>query len=236
MMKKVGLVIQILLILFLCGCNEKEIVTEDDSVLSSEQIITVDSNDTSQNGDLIDDFLNGDIPAYYDDDRPLWFKDMLFDEAEWDSYSLGVRAGFVMKSYKEYYEYITAGEEHWGSLDYIDFDNDGEDEQSLNGPYGGMCLDIQGDCVRIMAHGQGTAIVLDYVLVDDIYWIVYKDTTHSGRQHYHFIRYNGGESIEEEHILEWHEDENGERRHYYDDEVITEEKYEEIRMQYFEEK
>ena len=209
MMKKVGLVIQILLILFLCGCNEKEIVTEDDSVLSSEQIITVDSNDTSQNGDLIDDFLNGDIPAYYDDDRPLWFKDMLFDEAEWDSYSLGVRA---------------------------DFDNDGEDEQSLNGPYGGMCLDIQGDCVRIMAHGQGTAIVLDYVLVDDIYWIVYKDTTHSGRQHYHFIRYNGGESIEEEHILEWHEDENGERRHYYDDEVITEEKYEEIRMQYFEEK
>lgn len=209
MMKKVGLVIQILLILFLCGCNEKEIVTEDDSVLSSEQIITVDSNDTSENGDLIDDFLNGDIPAYYDDDRPLWFKDMLFDEAEWDSYSLGVRA---------------------------DFDNDGEDEQSLNGPYGGMCLDIQGDCVRIMAHGQGTAIVLDYVLVDDIYWIVYKDTTHSGRQHYHFIRYNGGESIEEEHILEWHEDENGERRHYYDDEVITEERYEEIRMQYFAEK
>ncbi|MBE5886141.1 MAG: hypothetical protein E7284_07020 [Lachnospiraceae bacterium] len=209
MMKKVGLVIQILLILFLCGCNEKEIVTEDDSVLSSEQIITVDSNDTSENRDLIDDFLNGDIPAYYDDDRPLWFKDMLFDEAEWDSYSLGVRA---------------------------DFDNDGEDEQSLNGPYGGMCLDIQGDCVRIMAHGQGTAIVLDYVLVDDIYWIVYKDTTHSGRQHYHFIRYNGGESIEEEHILEWHEDENGERRHYYDDEVITEERYEEIRMQYFEEK
>lgn len=209
MMKKVGLVIQILLILFLCGCNEKEIVTEDDSVLSSEQIITVDSNDTSENGDLIDDFLNGDIPAYYDDDRPLWFKDMLFDEAEWDSYSLGVRA---------------------------DFDNDGEDEQSLNGPYGGMCLDIQGDCVRIMAYGQGTAIVLDYVLVDDIYWIVYKDTTHSGRQHYHFIRYNGGESIEEEHILEWHEDENGERRHYYDDEVITEEKYEEIRVQYFAEK
>lgn len=209
MMKKVGLVIQILLILFLCGCNEKEIVTEDDSVLSSEQIITVDSNDTLENGDLIDDFLNGDIPAYYDDDRPLWFKDMLFDEAEWDSYSLGVRA---------------------------DFDNDGEDEQSLNGPYGGMCLDIQGDCVRIMAHGQGTAIVLDYVLVDDIYWIVYKDTTHSGRQHYHFIRYNGGESIEEEHILEWHEDENGERRHYYDDEEITEERYEEIRTQYFEEK
>lgn len=209
MMKKVGLVIQILLILFLCGCNEKEIVTEDDSVLSSEQIITVDSNDTSENGDLIDDFLNGDIPAYYDDDRPLWFKDMLFDEAEWDSYSLGVRA---------------------------DFDNDGEDEQSLNGPYGGMCLDIQGDCVRIMAYGQGTAIVLDYVLVDDIYWIVYKDTTHSGRQHYHFIRYNGGESIEEEHILEWHEDENGERRHYYDDEEITEERYEEIRVQYFEEK
>lgn len=209
MMKKVGLVIQILLILFLCGCNEKEIVTEDDSVLSSEQIITVDSNDTSENRDLIDDFLNGDIPAYYDDDRPLWFKDMLFDEAEWDSYSLGVRA---------------------------DFDNDGEDEQSLNGPYGGMCLDIQGDCVRIMAYGQGTAIVLDYVLVDDIYWIVYKDTTHSGRQHYHFIRYNGGESIEEEHILEWHEDENGERRHYYDDEEITEEKYEEIRVQYFAEK
>lgn len=209
MMKKVGLVIQILLILFLCGCNEEEIVTEDDSVLSSEQIITVDSNDTSENRDLIDDFLNGDIPAYYDDDRPLWFKDMLFDEAEWDSYSLGVRA---------------------------DFDNDGEDEQSLNGPYGGMCLDIQGDCVRIMAHGQGTAVVLDYVLVDDIYWIVYKDTTHSGRQHYHFIRYNGGESIEEEHILEWHEDENGERRHYYDDEEITEEKYEEIRMQYFAEK
>lgn len=209
MMKKVGLVIQILLILFLCGCNEKKIVTEDDSVLSSEQIITVDSNDTSENRDLIDDFLNGDIPAYYDDDRPLWFKDMLFDEAEWDSYSLGVRA---------------------------DFDNDGEDEQSLNGPYGGMCLDIQGDCVRIMAHGQGTAIVLDYVLVDDIYWIVYKDTTHSGRQHYHFIRYNGGESIEEEHILEWHEDENGERRHYYDDEEITEERYEEIRTQYFEEK
>lgn len=208
-MKKIILIIFNFIIVCLCGCNNEDAVQENSNVFSSEHIIIIDINNEEQSGDLIDDFLNGDIPAYYDDDRPLWFKDMLFDEAEWDSYSLGVRA---------------------------DFDNDGEDEQSLNGPYGGMCLDIQGDCVRIMAYGQGTAIVLDYVLVDDIYWIVYKDTTHSGRQHYHFIRYNGGQSIEEEHILEWHEDENGERRHYYDDEEITEERYEEIRTQYFAEK
>lgn len=207
-MKKIILIIFNFIIVCLCGCNNEDAVLENSNAFNSEHIIIADINDEEKNGDLIDDFLNGDIPAYYDNDRPLWFKDLLFDEAEWDSYSLGVRA---------------------------DFDNDGENEQILNGPYGGMCLDIQGDCVRIMAHGQGTATVLDYVLVDDIYWIVYKDTGHC-RAYFHFIRYNGGENIEEEHILEWHDDENGERRHYYDDEVITEEKYEEIRMQYFEEK
>lgn len=204
-MKKLILLIFNLIIICLCGCNNEDTVLENSNVFSSEHIIITDINDEKQNGDLIDDFFNGDIPAYYNSGGLLWFKDLLFDEESWDSYSLGVRA---------------------------DVDNDGENEQILNGPYGGMCLDIQGDCVRIMEHGQGTAVVLDYVLVGDIYWIVYKDTGHR-RAYFHFIRYCGGETIEEEHILKWSEEENGERRYYYDDEEITKEEYEDIVMKYY---
>lgn len=204
-MKKLILIVFIFIIVCLCGCNNENIVSENSNAFNSEHIIVMDINDEEPNGDLINAFLDGDIPAYFDNDTFFWFKDLSFDEESWDSFSLGLRA---------------------------DVDNDGENEQILEGPYGGMCLDVREERVWVLAHGQGTATVVECILVDDIYWIVYKDTGHR-RAYFHFIRYCGGETIEEEHILKWSEEENNERRYYYDDEEITKEEYEDILMKYY---
>ena len=92
--------------------------------------------------------------------------------------------GFAMRNYEDFYDDITAGERDiWGSLEYTDFDNDGEDELIIHG-YTGSCLffDTIGDIVyKVLRTGstsdmasvaviQGEKVIerADFLFVGDI--------------------------------------------------------------------
>jgi len=121
---------------------------------------------------LLDAFLDNAVPAYYDDDeRVLMFEQLPMYEEDWAAYSVGER---------------------------IDLDNDGEREQIMEGPYGGLYLDARDQKVYVFAEGEGTAGVLSYTEYEDAVWIVHRDTTHGGRQIYWLTKYDGGKHIVDE--------------------------------------
>ncbi len=159
--------------------------------------------------ELLDAFLAGEIPAFYDDgdEKGFLFDQLSHDEDEWDCHSVGER---------------------------IDLDNDGENEQIVNGPYGGLYFDARDGKVYVLAEGEGTARELSYAVYDHATWIVHSDTSHVGRQTYWLTRYEGGENIADEFKLgaEYWEsaddtyDENSDFT--YRDEEISMEEYEEL--------
>lgn len=122
------------------------------------------------NEELLDAFLAGEIPAVYEneDDSVILYDQLPHDEDDWLCYSEGER---------------------------IDLDNDGENEQVVNGPYGGIFLDARDGKVYVLASGEGTARVLSYADYDNATWIVHRDTSHGGRQKFWLTRYDGGENI-----------------------------------------
>ncbi len=134
---------------------------------------------------LLDAFLDNAVPAYFnDDERVLMFEQLPMYEEDWAAYSVGER---------------------------IDLDNDGEREQIMEGPYGGLYLDARDQKVYVFAEGEGTAGVLSYTEYEDAVWIVHRDTTHMGRQMYWLTRYNGEGEIEDEFQLsaEYWDSQNG---------------------------
>ncbi|MDE6620272.1 MAG: hypothetical protein K2K74_07255 [Lachnospiraceae bacterium] len=127
----------------------------------------------SQSEELLDAFLAGEIPVFYDDEeKSYWVYDWLWvDEKGYSAYSIGER---------------------------IDLDNDGEDEQIINGPYGGNYLDARDGKVYVLAQGGGTGGELFFTHYDDAVWIVHCDITHAGRQMYWLTRYDGDGNIVDE--------------------------------------
>lgn len=127
----------------------------------------------SQSEELLDAFLAGEIPVFYDDEeKSYWVYDWLWvDEKGYSAYSIGER---------------------------IDLDNDGEDEQIINGPYGGNYLDARDEKVYVLAQGGGTGGELFFTHYDDAVWIVHCDITHAGRQMYWLTRYDGDGNIVDE--------------------------------------
>lgn len=123
--------------------------------------------------ELLDAFLAGEIPAFYDEsgEASINFDQLPTDEEDWSSYSVGER---------------------------VDLDNDGEKELILDGPYGGMYIDARAGKVYVLATGEGTAGVLSYTDYDNAIWIVHSDTTHAGRQTYWLTRYDGDGKITDE--------------------------------------
>lgn len=99
------------------------------------------------------------------------FDQLPFDEQDWFSYTAGER---------------------------IDLDNDGENEQIVNGPYGGIYFDARDGKVYVLAEGEGTTGLLSYTDYDGATWIVHCDTTHRGRQTYWLTRYDGEGNIVDE--------------------------------------
>ena len=96
---------------------------------------------------LLDAFLAGEIPAIYEegDDSVIMYDQLPHDEEDWECYSVGER---------------------------IDLDNDGENEQIVNGPYGGIYFDARR--------------------------VLHTDTSHAGRQLFWLTRYEGGGNIADE--------------------------------------
>ena len=163
---------------------------------------------------LLDAFLASEIPAIYDDDDELviMYDQLPHDEDDWECYSVGER---------------------------IDLDNDGENEQIVNGPYGGIYLDARDGKVYVLARGEGTAGFLSYADYDNATWIVHSDTTHAGRQMFWLTQYDGKGNIVDEFKLMagyWDStddkyDENSDFT--YRDEKITMREYEELREEIF---
>ena len=122
---------------------------------------------------LLDAFLAGEIPAIYEegDDSVIMYDQLPHDEEDWECYSVGER---------------------------IDLDNDGENEQVVNGPYGGIYFDARDGKVYVLASGEGTAGVLSYADYDNATWVVHSDTSHVGRQLFWLTRYEGGGNIADE--------------------------------------
>lgn len=168
----------------------------------------------SEPEELLDAFLAGEIPAIYDNgnEEVILFDQLPHDEDEWYCYSVGER---------------------------IDLDNDGENEQIVNGPYGGMYFDARDGQVYVLAEGEGTTGVLSYVDYDQATWIVHRDTSHWGRQIYWLVRYDGGGNVVDEFKLgaEYWDSAGGEYDENsdftYRDEKISMTEYEELRKEIF---
>ncbi len=199
------LLFSLLLLLTECGRNNEETASET---------FGSDSTVKSESEELLDAFLAGDIPAFYDNEEEsvIMFEWLMVDEEDYFSYSVGER---------------------------IDLDNDGENEQIVNGPYGGIYFDARNGKVYVLSEGEGTAGVLFYTDYDSATWIVHSDTTHAGRQTYWLTRYDGEGNIADEFKLGaeyWdspHDkyDENSDFT--YRDEKISMAEYEALRKEIF---
>ena len=116
-------------------------------------------------------FLNGEVMAYREgSDEGFYISDLNMNPDDPESYRVG---------------------------QMLDLDNDGEDEQIILGPYGGMYLDQSKSDgkVKVLAEGDGTAMMLSYVFYDNACWIVISDTTHVGRQMLSLTKYAGAETV-----------------------------------------
>lgn len=97
----------------------------------------------------------------------------------------------VWRSYADFYEEITAGEDFWGSTEYVDFDNDGEEELLIHG-YAGACLffDVAGETVYNVLRTGGTADVAYVAVRQGRRVIARTDLTHAGRKQYMIMEYD----------------------------------------------
>ena len=170
----------------------------------------------SESEKLLDAFLADEIPAVDDkEESAFWASDRLgADESGYDYvvYSVGER---------------------------MDLDNDGEDEQIINGPYGGIYLDARNGKVYVLAQGEGTAGQLFFTYYEDAVWIVHCDIMHVGRQMYWLSKYDGDGKVVDEFQFSaeyWYSpdgwyDENSDFT--YRDKKITMEEYEALGKEIF---
>ena len=176
------------MLLFLSGCgkkseqtdlksNEANFIKMSELQMMEENILDESDISESFNSEkLLDAYLISEIPAIYGDGIEILFDQLLQENEEvaYLNFSVGER---------------------------IDLDNDGEDEQIINGPYGGLYLDARDQKVYVFARGEGTSGMLSYINYDNAVWIVHSDTSHMGRQMFWLTRYDGGEKIVEELLL-----------------------------------
>ena len=165
---------------------------------------------------IFEQFLNGDINAeplksspIVESEKSINFNDLKGDDEDWS------------------FELFSAGEQ-------IDLDNDGENELILNGPFGGMYLDVIDGNLYVFAAASGNAGALSYVYYDDAVWIVISDTTHSGRLYYSFYKFEGGDKVVDTMTLtaeKYYEEDAGD--YHFNDKYITEEEYNKIHEEIF---
>ena len=127
---------------------------------------------------VLDDFVNGKVDA--------------LDHVEGASDI--PEESFVMRSYGDYFEDMTGGDEAWIEVikaEYADFDNDGEDELVMHG-FAGACLffDCIGDTVyKVMETGTTTDVASVAVLSGERV-IERTDLGHVGRKYYWIMKFD----------------------------------------------
>lgn len=145
--------------------NTASIDVEKSNVQAVEEI---DSERTAE--ELLDLFINGSISAVSSTDSTsaFYITDLNMDSEEWDSYSIGKK---------------------------VDLDNDGENELIIHGPYGGIYLDARDDKVYEFAAGDGTSLVLSYVVYSGATWIMYSSRMNAGYELYHMELFEGADHL-----------------------------------------
>lgn len=99
--------------------------------------------------------------------------------------------GFVMRSYEAFYDDITEGEDEWGSVEYIDFDNDGDEELILHGYTGArLFFDVTGDMVYKVLRTGSTTDVASVVEIEGRKAVERTDLTHAGRKSYRIMKFD----------------------------------------------
>ena len=226
MSKKVLLCLAITICIAITGCEkanneidtldnqttneDMQIVTENTvSDNENSQVVTentVSNNENLQADTILDEFIAGEREAFYlNSEKGFFITDLNMYPEEWGSYSIGEK---------------------------LDLDNDGENELVLNGPYGGLYLDVLNDQIVVFAEGGGTSMLLSNVYYDKAYWIVISDTTHAGRQMHTFTKYSGSETVVDSFELNaeyWDQEQYDENSKFtYRGNSISMEEYEEI--------
>ena len=153
--------------------EEEEAVNEGDSVINQQESSGQEDGDTDLEAtadELLDSFINGSINAVDSADLTSGFSitDLNMDSGEWDSYSIGEKA---------------------------DLDNDGENELSINGPYGGIYLDARDNKVYEFAVARGTTLELSYTYYNGAVWIMYSNRSSAGFEAYHMEKYEGADNL-----------------------------------------
>ncbi len=203
------------IMLTVSGCGnivDSEVPINEKSISNTAKEETAETTEKSDEAvDLLDQFVAGEIEAgYFDSDYNFKITDLNMNPEEWDAYSVGDRR---------------------------DLDNDGEEELIMNGPYGGMYLDVKDGKVMVLAEGEGTAGEMTYVEYENAIWIVHSDISHVGRMLYNFKKYKGANNIIDEFDLnaEYYDKEDDiydeTSRFTYRGKKITMEKFEKLRSE-----
>ena len=100
--------------------------------------------------------------------------------------------GFVMRSYVDFYDDITAGEgDIWGSLEYTDFDNDGKDELIIHGYTGSrLFFDVIGNTVYKVLRTGSTTDIASVAVFQGERVIERADFLYVGRKNYEIMKYD----------------------------------------------
>ncbi len=133
-----------------------------------QAIENADSETTAE--ELLDLFINGSISAVDSTDLTsvFYITDLNMDSEEWDSFSIGEK---------------------------VDLDNDGENEQIICGPYGGIYLDARDNKVYEFAAGDGNALILSYTYYNGAIWIMYSNRMNAGYECYHMEKFEGADNL-----------------------------------------
>lgn len=100
--------------------------------------------------------------------------------------------GFAGRNYAEISEELTAGEPWWEGVEYVDFDNDGEDELIIHGYAGArLYFDAVGDTVYKVLKTESATDVSYVAERNGKRVVVRTDLTHGGRQYYCVMTYDG---------------------------------------------
>lgn len=100
--------------------------------------------------------------------------------------------GFWGRDFAEISEEATAGEPWWEGVEYVDFDNDGEEELIMHGYAGArLYFDAVGDRIVKILETAFTTDVSYVAEMDGKRVVVRTDLTHGGRQCYWVMTYDG---------------------------------------------
>ena len=178
--------------------------------------ILIDENDTGSADSMYEEFLNNELPVMIDHENEEYSFYYEHFEKNWDYYE-GYTPEFIR----------------------LDFDNDGQNELAWNELfYGTTIIDARDNNLYILAEGGGTTDVCSYTFYNNEVWIVYSDTTHTGREKYYFHKFNGnGEIVDSFNLSAEYWDEPDDRYNEssdftYRDEKISMQEFENIRMKY----